>query len=75
MTGAGAASGDPDLYIQFGQAPTRSSGGYACRPYLTGAEETCALDVPAGKTQAFVMAHGFSAASYNLSVTHTAHGQ
>lgn len=75
MTGAGAASGDPDLYIQFGQAPTRSSGGYACRPYLTGAEETCALDVPAGKTQAFVMAHGFSAGSYNLSVTHTAHGQ
>ena len=75
MTGAVAASGDPDLYIQFGQAPTRSSGGYACRPYLTGAEETCALDVPAGKTQAFVMAHGFSAASYNLSVTHTAHGQ
>jgi serine protease len=75
MTGAGAASGDPDLYVQFGQAPTRAAGGYACRPYLTGAEETCALDVPAGKTQAFVMAHGFSAASYNLSVTHTAHGQ
>ncbi|MET0516900.1 MAG: matrixin family metalloprotease [Nitrospiraceae bacterium] len=75
MTGAGTASGDPDLYVQFGQAPTRSSGGHACRPYLTGAEETCALDVPAGKTQAFVMTHGFSAASYNLSVTHTAHGQ
>lgn len=75
MTGAGTASGDPDLYVQFGQAPTRVAGGYACRPYLTGAEETCALDVPAGKTQAFVMVHGFSAASYNLSVTHTAHGQ
>jgi len=75
MTGAGTASGDPDLYVQFGQAPTRVAGAYACRPYLTGAEETCALDVPAGKTQAFVMVHGFSAASYNLSVTHTAHGQ
>ncbi|WP_447599736.1 matrixin family metalloprotease [Nitrospira sp. Nam80] len=75
MTGAGTASGDPDLYVQFGQTPTRVAGGYACRPYLTGAEEACALDVPAGKTQAFVMAHGFSAASYNLSVTHTPHGQ
>lgn len=67
MLGAGA--GDPDLYVQFGQAPTRTS--YACRPYAEGADESCTLDVPAGQTQGFVMVRGYTAATYHLIVTHT----
>lgn len=69
MVGDGTVPGDPDLYVQFGQAPQRGAGIYACRPYITGAEEACLLDVPAGQTRAFVTVHGYSAAAYDLSVT------
>ncbi len=34
-------SGDADLYVQVGAAPTLSS--YSCRPYITGNNESCAL--------------------------------
>lgn len=72
MVGDGTAPGDPDLYVRFGQAPQRVAGGFACRPYLSGPEETCALDVPTGQTRAFVMVHGYSAGAYDLTVTFTA---
>jgi serine protease len=75
ITGSGSSPGDPDLYVRFGSAPQRSPGGFSCRPYLTGAEETCSLDVPAGQKQAFVMVHGYAAGSYNLRVTFTGGGQ
>ena len=68
MTGRRPA-GDPDLYVRFGQPPT--TGVYACRPYLSGATERCAVDVPAGETQAFVMVRGYLPGHYNLRVTHT----
>jgi serine protease len=71
MIGDGTAPGDPDLYIQFGQAPTRTPNGYACRPFASGPSESCALDVPAGKTTAFVMVHGYTAGAYDLTVTYT----
>ena len=64
-------TGDPDLYVQFGSAPTRSPGGYTCRPYLNGAEESCSLDVPAGTSQAFVMVRGYRAGQFDLLVTFT----
>lgn len=64
------SNGDPDLYVRFGARPRRSS--YDCRPYLVGANETCSVNVPSGKTQAHVMVHGYSAGSYELTVTHTA---
>ncbi|MGH8658664.1 MAG: PPC domain-containing protein [Gammaproteobacteria bacterium] len=63
------SNGDPDLYVRFGARPRRSS--YDCRPYLIGANETCSVNVPSGKTQAHVMVHGYSAGSYELTVTHT----
>jgi hypothetical protein len=72
MMGDGTAPGDPDLYVRFGQAPQRVTGGFACRPYLSGPEETCALDVPTGQTRAFVMVHGYAAGAYDLTVTFTA---
>jgi hypothetical protein len=62
-------AGDPDLYVRFGQTPTRTA--YDCRPYLYGAEERCAIDVPSGKTQAFVMVRGYAQGRYHLTVTHT----
>jgi serine protease len=72
MVGDGTTPGDPDLYVRFGQAPQRATGGFACRPYLSGADESCALDVPANQTRAFVMVHGYAAAAYDLTVTFTA---
>jgi hypothetical protein len=68
MTGRRPA-GDPDLYVRFGRAPTRTA--YDCRPYLYGAEERCAIDVPRGETQAFVMVRGYARGRYHLTVTHT----
>ncbi|WP_143177645.1 M57 family metalloprotease [Cystobacter ferrugineus] len=65
MTG----SGDPDLFVRFGSAPTTSS--YACRPYLSGASEACTLTVPAGQSKAYIMVRGYSAGSYSLSIGYT----
>src|SRR5439155_18096855 len=62
MTG----TGDPDLYVKFGSAPTTSA--YDCRPYVEGPGETCTLTVPAGATQAFVAVNGYSASTYSLNV-------
>jgi hypothetical protein len=64
MTG----TGDPDLYVQFGTAPTTSA--YACRPFLSGASETCELTVPAGQTSAHVMVRGYTAATYTLNINY-----
>jgi hypothetical protein len=66
MTG----TGDPDLYVRFGSAPTLSQ--FACRPYLSGASETCTLTVPSGQTSAYVMVRGYTAATYSLSFSWTA---
>jgi serine protease len=66
MTG----TGDPDLYVRFGSAPT--TGAYACRPYANGASESCDLTVPAGQTRAYVGIRGYTAGTYNLTVTYTA---
>lgn len=41
-------SGDADLYVRQGSAPTDSS--YACRPYLTGNTETCTFNAPVAGT-------------------------
>jgi hypothetical protein len=63
-------SGDADLYVRFGAAPTASS--YACRPYLAGSNESCELEVPAGQTQAFVQLRGYAAASGTINAEWTA---
>ena len=64
MTG----SGDPDLYVRFGAAPTASQ--YHCRPYLEGATELCELTVPAGSSEVHVAVFGYTAASYQLDVAY-----
>lgn len=62
-------SGDADLYLRFGAAPTLSA--FDCRPYTGSANETCDLVVPQGVTTAWVMVVGYTAASYHLDVTYT----
>lgn len=66
MTG----TGDPDLYVRFGGAPSPTL--FDCRPFLTGASEACTLTVPAGATQVFLMVSGYTAASYTLSMNYVA---
>ncbi|SDK39959.1 S8 family peptidase [Microbulbifer yueqingensis] len=53
-------SGDADLYVRFGSAPTTSS--YDCRPYLNGNNETCSIsNVQAGTYH--VMLRGYTSFS------------
>ena len=66
MTG----TGDADLYVRFGAAPTASL--YNCRPYMDGSVETCSLPVPAGETKAYVMVSGYATATYHLDFSYTA---
>ena len=53
-------SGDADLYVRFGSAPT--TGSYDCRPYQTGNNETCSFSAPRTGTY-FIMIRGYSAYS------------
>ncbi len=41
-------TGDADLYVRFGAAPTTST--YDCRPYLNGNNETCSFPSPSAGT-------------------------
>jgi serine protease len=41
-------SGDADLYVRSGSAPTDTV--YNCRPYLSGNNETCTISAPAAGT-------------------------
>jgi PKD repeat protein len=53
-------SGDADLYVKFGSAPTLSS--YDCRPYIGGNAETCTIaNVQAGTY--YVMLRAYNAFS------------
>ncbi|HEX4872994.1 MAG TPA: S8 family peptidase [Nevskiaceae bacterium] len=53
-------SGDADLYVRFGTAPTTTS--YDCRPYLGGNAETCTFATPQVGTY-HVMVRGYSSFS------------
>ncbi|MGY0651649.1 S8 family peptidase [Luteimonas sp. A537] len=53
-------SGDVDLYVRQGSAPTTST--YSCRPYRAGNAETCTFNSPAAGTW-HVLVRGYSAYS------------
>lgn len=56
MTG----TGDADLYVKVGRAPTTSS--YDCRPYKSGSNETCRVTL-AQPTTVGVMINGYATSS------------
>ncbi|UXI67932.1 PKD domain-containing protein [Tahibacter amnicola] len=53
-------TGDADLYVRFGAAPTTST--YDCRPYRTGNAETCTFATPSAGTY-HIMLRGYQAFS------------
>jgi xanthomonalisin len=53
-------TGDADLYLRFGAAPTTST--YDCRPYITGNAETCSVASPKTGTY-YVLLNGYAAFS------------
>lgn len=53
-------SGDADLYVRAGSAPTTST--YDCRPFQNGNNEQCSIDNPAAGTY-HVMLRGYTAYS------------
>ncbi|MBU8895083.1 peptidase M4 [Corallococcus sp. H22C18031201] len=57
----GGGTGDPDLYVRFGTAPT--STAYDCRPYTNTSTESCTIAAHATAGTYWVMISGFSAYS------------
>jgi vibriolysin len=53
-------TGDADLYVKFGSAPTTSS--YNCRPYVSGNAESCSFATTQAGTY-YVKVRGYSAFS------------
>jgi hypothetical protein len=53
-------TGDADLYVKFGSAPTTTT--YDCRPYLVGNAETCSFATPSVGTY-YVMIRAYSSIS------------
>lgn len=65
-------TGDADMYVRFGSAPTTST--YDCRPFLNGNNESCPVS-PAQTGTYHVMLVGFSAYSgVSLTGSYTAGG-
>ena len=60
LGGPTGATGDADLYVKYGSAPTTSA--FDCRPYLGGNNEVCTFDNPSAGTW-HVMLRGWSAYS------------
>ena len=63
-------SGDADLYVRVGLAPTATR--FTCRPYLDGPNEQCSLTVPTTSSKVYVAINGYTAATYTADVTFTA---
>ena len=64
-----SGTGDPDLYVRWGSAPTTAA--FNCRPYIDGAVEQCSMTVPSTATSAYVAVRGYLAGTYNLTIKYT----
>jgi vibriolysin len=58
QVGVSGTTGDADLYVNFGSAPTTTT--YSCRPYLSGSTESCTISNPAAGTW-YACSRGYSA--------------
>ncbi len=56
-------TGDADLYVRIGSAPTTTS--YDCRPYRSDSAETCQIDL-ASAAPVHVMVRGYTASTIEL---------
>ena len=65
-------SGDADLYVRFGSAPTTSN--YDCRPYLSGNNETCSFANPQAGTWHVMLRAYTSYSGTSLTGSYTAPG-
>ncbi|RKG76869.1 peptidase M4 [Corallococcus exercitus] len=54
-------TGDADMYIKFGSAPTTTS--YDCRPYLSGNNESCSAAAKTASGRMYIMLRGYSSYS------------
>lgn len=69
---ASGGSGDMDMYVRVGQAPTTSS--YDCRPYVSGNNENCTFATPQSGTY-HILLRGYSTYSgMSLSVSYSLQG-
>jgi len=66
-------TGDADLYVRFGAAPTLTQ--WNCRPYTASASESCVLDVPTDQNTVYVAIHGYTASTFNLTVHYVTGGE
>ncbi len=63
-------TGDADLYVRLGSAPTTTS--YTCRPYLSGNAETCTFTNPTAGSVYYINVRAYTAYSgVNLKATRT----
>jgi serine protease len=62
------ASGDVDLYVRFGAAPSTST--YDCRPYTGSGNESCSFATPSTGTY-YVRVYGYQTGTVNYTVTAT----
>jgi len=65
-------SGDADLYVKFGSAPTTSS--YDCRPYKSGNSESCSFASPQAGTWHVMLRAYSSYSGVSLTGSYTASG-
>jgi serine protease len=65
-------TGDADLYVKFGSAPTTSS--YDCRPYRSGNAETCSFATPQAGTWHVMLRAYSSFSGVSLRGSYTAGG-
>jgi serine protease len=62
------ASGDVDLYVRFGAAPSTST--YDCRPYTSSGNESCSFATPSTGTY-YVRVYGYQTGTVNYTITAT----
>ena len=70
--GSNGGSGDADLYVRFGSAPTTTT--YDCRPYLSGNNESCSFATPQAGTWYVLLRAYTSFSALTLTGSYTAPG-